>query len=123
MSARVFRVVLTAVSGLTWCVPSPNSAIRAAVIAFNDAMALRSIHGIWTKSADRIARQSEVVFDADRGGVLHLGGRPTHHGGRTISFGFRDLVLLLGRNLLHIVKRLTSVRRRRSRQGVGDAFP
>ena len=44
MSAPVSRIVLMTLSRLTWCVPSPRSAMRAALIAFTDAIALRSIH-------------------------------------------------------------------------------
>src|SRR5215471_17919824 len=46
MSAPVSRIVLIALSSETWCSPSPLIAMRAAVIALTDAIALRSMHGI-----------------------------------------------------------------------------
>jgi LysR family transcriptional regulator (chromosome initiation inhibitor) len=48
MSAPVSRMVLMTLSRLTWWVPSPCSAMRAALMALTDAMALRSMHGICT---------------------------------------------------------------------------
>jgi len=48
MSAPVSRMVLMTWSRLTWWVPSPRSAMRAALMAFTDAMALRSMQGICT---------------------------------------------------------------------------
>ncbi len=49
MSAPVSRMVLMTLSRLTWCVPSPRSAMRAALMALTDAIALRSMHGICTR--------------------------------------------------------------------------
>ena len=40
-------------------------AIRAALIALTEAMALRSMHGTCTLTGDRITGQAEVVFHAD----------------------------------------------------------
>jgi len=48
MSAQVSRIVLITLSRLTKCVPSPCSAMRAALMAFTDAMALRSMQAICT---------------------------------------------------------------------------
>ena len=41
-------MVRIALSSETWWLPSPYSAIRAAVMAWTDATALRSMQGIWT---------------------------------------------------------------------------
>ena len=49
MSAPVSRIVLITLSRLTMCRPSPRRAIRAALIAFTAAIALRSMHGTWTR--------------------------------------------------------------------------
>src|SRR5690349_13627780 len=46
MSAPVSIMVLTTLSRLTVCVPSPCRASRAAVIAFTEATAFRSMQGI-----------------------------------------------------------------------------
>src|SRR5690606_22897257 len=48
MSRPVSRMVLMTLSRLTLCLPSPRSAMRAALIAFTEPMALRSMHGICT---------------------------------------------------------------------------
>src|SRR6185436_9485850 len=48
MSAPVSRMVLITRSRETTCEPSPRSAMRAALIALTDPMALRSMQGIWT---------------------------------------------------------------------------
>src|SRR5206468_9811085 len=48
MSAPVSRMVLMTRSSETLCEPSPRRAMREALIAFTDPMALRSMQGIWT---------------------------------------------------------------------------
>jgi hypothetical protein len=46
--------------------------MRAALIAFTEPIALRSMQGIWTSPRDRIAGEAEVVLHADLGGILDL---------------------------------------------------
>ena len=48
MSAPVSRMVLITRSSETLCEPSPRSAMRAALIALTEPMALRSMQGICT---------------------------------------------------------------------------
>src|SRR5690606_10074073 len=48
MSLPVSRIVLMTLSSETKWVPLPRNAIRAAVIALTEAIALRSMHGICT---------------------------------------------------------------------------
>ncbi|CAH0305150.1 hypothetical protein SRABI26_04669 [Arthrobacter sp. Bi26] len=48
MSLPVSRMVTMTSSRETRCVPSPQSAILAALMAFAAAIALRSMHGTWT---------------------------------------------------------------------------
>jgi hypothetical protein len=45
---------------------------RAALMALTDPMALRSMQGICTRPADRVAGEAQIVLHADLGGVLDL---------------------------------------------------
>ena len=65
------RIVSITSSRLTRWVPSPRSAILAALIAFPAEMALRSIRNLH-QPADGVARQPEAVFHRDLRRVLHL---------------------------------------------------
>jgi drug/metabolite transporter (DMT)-like permease len=49
MSRPVMRIVLIALSSETKCLPSPRSAILAALIALAEPIAFRSMHGTWTR--------------------------------------------------------------------------
>src|SRR5207253_296511 len=51
MSRPVSYIVLMTVSSATRWLPSPRSASDAALMAFTAPMALRSMHGIWTRPA------------------------------------------------------------------------
>ena len=78
------------------CTPSPRSAIRAALIALSDAIALRSMHGICTSPPTGSQVSPRLCSIADLGGVLDLlRGAAEHLGqpGRRHRAGRADLAL------------------------------
>ena len=72
MSRPVSRMVLITLSSETWCLPSLFKAMRLALIALTEPIALRSMQGICTRPPIGVAGEAEVVLHADLGGAFHL---------------------------------------------------